>query len=258
MRSMNKGRRAFACGALAALMVVAVAAEAAGPAPATVRVTRPVAGRVVLDVANDTVTLRKDITADRSVVTLTTERERVSIIVRRGTVSVASGGETLVADAGAGTDASRLSEFMKRSDAVTRGRKLLATVTEGPETFAGQSLLLTRAILEMGTGDGTALAQHQQWVAAQAAQKARQAQWQAGPRVLRAAYLVGQQRGPGDCWDLYHKEAIRIAEDFAECTDGLKWYEAHLWAACSLIYAVRSEGAMAWYIACNGGVPFNG
>ena len=50
----------------------------------------------------------------------------------------------------------------------------------------------------------------------------------------------------------------RIADDFADCTDGLEWYEVHKWAGCSLIYAVRAEGAMAWFIACNGGVPFRG
>lgn len=57
---------------------------------------------------------------------------------------------------------------------------------------------------------------------------------------------------------MYSAEALRIANDFGDCTDDLKWYEAHKWAGCSLIYAVRSEAAMAWFIACNGGAPFSG
>jgi hypothetical protein len=130
---------------------------------------------------------------------------------------------------------------------------LLARVTDGPGTFAGQSLLLTRSILELGTGTTAALNEHREWVAEQAAAKAR-----AVKPALTVTRITWKTQGPGDCWDIYAAEAIRIAEDFEDCTEDLRWYEAHLWAGCSLIYAVRAEGAMAWFIACNGGVPFSG
>ena len=54
------------------------------------------------------------------------------------------------------------------------------------------------------------------------------------------------------------KEAIRIADVFAKCTDGLKWYDTLGWSGCSLIYTIRAEGAMFWFISCNGGIPFQG
>ncbi|MCC7186565.1 MAG: hypothetical protein IT185_10015, partial [Acidobacteria bacterium] len=47
-------------------------------------------------------------------------------------------------------------------------------------------------------------------------------------------------------------------DDFAECTDDLKWYDALGWSGCSLIYTIRAEGAMFWFISCNGGIPFQG
>ena len=141
---------------------------------------------------------------------------------------------------------------------VRRARRLLEQITEGPDSFVGQSMLLTRAILELGTGSVDALNQHQRWVAERAAQMAASVRFGGRPMVFRAAFLDAPQKSPGDCWDAYEKEALRIAEDFAECTADLYWYEAHKWAGCSLIYAVRSEGAMAWFISCNGGVPFSG
>ena len=257
MRAMNIGKGVYACGALLAALAVLVPAAAAAADSPTVRVTRPVAGRIVLDVADDTVAVRKEMTADRSVVTMTTAKDRLSITVRRGTLIVSGPGGAVTMEPGAGGDADRLQMLLQRSDAAARARTLLAKVSEGPNSFAGQSVLLTRAILEMGTGSVNALNQHQQWVAERAAQRPVPIETQGGPRVTRVAYLAGAQRGPGDCWDLYSKEAIRIAEDFAECTDDLRWYEVHKWAGCSLIYAVRSEGAMAWFISCNGGVPFN-
>jgi len=258
MRAMNIGKSVCVCGVwLAALAVAGPAAAAAADSP-TVRVTRPAPGRIVLDVADGTVAVRKEITADRSVVTLTTPKDQLSITVRRGTLVVSgpAGTVTMGGGAGAGMDADRLLVMLQRSDAAAKARTLLAAVSEGPGTFAGQSVLLTRAILEVGSGSVNALSQHQEWVAERAAQNARPRQTQLWPKVTRVGYLEGAQ-GPGDCWDLYSKEAIRIADDFSECTDGLAWYEAHKWAGCALIYAVRSEGAMAWFISCNGGIPFN-
>ena len=73
---------------------------------------------------------------------------------------------------------------------------------------------------------------------------------------VKAAGL--QIQGPGDCWDMDSKEAIRIADDFSDCTDDLKWYDALGWSGCSLLYTIRAEAAMFWFISCNGGIPFKG
>ena len=258
MSAMNMGRRVYVCGALLAAVVglLCPGTAAAADSP-TIRVTRPAAGRTVLDVADNTVAVRKELTPDQSIVTLTTERDRLTIAVRRGVVTISGPGAALTVGAGAGVDTDRLLTVLQRSEAARRARVLLGRLEEGPNSFVGQSMLLTRAILELGTGSVDALNQHQRWVAERAAQMAVPSRPAGRPMVFRAAFLEAPQKGPGDCWDAYEKEALRIAQDFAECTDDLRWYEAHKWAGCSLIYAVRSEGAMAWFISCNGGVPFN-
>lgn len=258
MNAMNKERRAYVWGPLLAALAVLLAPAAAAAADSpTVRVTRPAAGRVVLEVADGTVAVRKELTADQSVVTLTTAKDRLSIAVRRGVLTISGPGGALTIAGGSGVDSGRLLTVLQRSEAARRARTLLGLLNEGPNTFVGQSMLLTRAILELGSGSVDALNQHQQWVAERAAQMPALNRAQGRPMLIRAAYLAPAQQGPGDCWDLYSKEAIRIAKDFEECTDDLYWYEAHKWAGCSLIYAVRAEGAMAWFISCNGGVPFN-
>ena len=259
MNTTNPGRCVRVCGpVLAAVMaMLGPVAEAAADTP-TVRLTRPAVGRVVLDVADETVAIRKEISGDRSEVTMTTNRDRLSISVRRGVVTVSGPGGSITVDPSEEADSDRLLMVLQRSDAARRARALLARVEDGPNSFIGQSVLLTRSILEIGTGSVNALNQHRKWVAERAAQVAVPARTPGAPMVIRASFDLLQKYGPGDCWDLYSKEAIRIADDFADCTDDLRWYEAHKWAGCSLIYAVRSEAAMAWFISCNGGVPFSG
>jgi len=244
---------------LALALVAGLAPQAAlaaeGP---TVRVTRPGVGRVVLDVADGRVAVRKEIAAERSVVTLTTATDRLSITMRRGGLTVSGPGGTASLEVGTG-ETSRVMALLQGSEAAARARTLLAAVTDGPETFVGQSMLLTRTVLEVGSGSEDALLRHQAWVAQRAtAMAARPSGAPGRPTLIRAAWVESAQYGPGDCWDLYSKEAVRIASDFGDCTDDLKWYEAHKWAGCSLVYAVRSEAAMAWFISCNGGVPFHG
>lgn len=259
MNAKNAGRCVSVCGSvLAAVMaLLGPVAEAAADTP-KVRLTRPAVGRVVLDVADDTVAIRKEISADRSEVTMTTSRDRLSVSVRRGIVTISGPGGSITVDAAAEADSDRLLMVLQRSDAARRARALLARVEDSPNSFIGQSVLLTRAILEIGTGSVDALNDHRKWVAERAAQVAAPARTPGAPMVIRASFDVLQKYGPGDCWDMYSKEAIEIADDFEDCTDDLHWYEAHLWAGCSLIYAVRSEAAMAWFISCNGGVPFSG
>ena len=241
---------------MAALMVAAALAGPgtawAGAGTADVRVTRA-PGRVVFDVADDRVAIRKEVRADQSIATLTTRTDSLVLTVRRGVLTVSGPWGSMTAGSEAGAAHDRLLMVLQRSDAAARGRALLERVTNGPETFTGQSLLLTRSILEWGTGSTAAVTEHRQWVAQRAAELARTAK--AVPAVARISW---QSRGPGDCWDLYSAEAIRIAKDFEDCTADLAWYEAHKWAGCSLIYAVRAEGAMAWFIACNGGLPISG
>lgn len=255
MRAKSDGR-GMVRSVLAVFALLFVSSAAAAADSPTVRVTRPAAGRVVLDVSDNAVTVRKEITAEGSVVTMTTARDRLTIAVRRGVLTISGPTGAMTADPGTGVDSNRLLVVMQQSEAARRARTLLAKVTDGPNTFVGQSVLLTRTVLELGTGTVEALNQHQQWVADQASRMPAR-RFTEGPRFIRAAFIE-PQKTPGECWEIYSKEAIKIADDFSDCTEDLSWYEVHLWAACTLIYTLRSEAAMAWFISCNGGLPVVG
>lgn len=259
-RSNGRCVQVFGWLAVAGTVLMAPPMAGAGVVGPEVRLTRPSPGRIVLDVADTFVTVRKEMAADRSVVTMVTATDRLTLTVRGGVLTVSGPGGTVSADGPGALDYDRLLAVLQRSDVAARARALLAQVAEGPETFAGQSMLLTQSILELGSGSAAALNQHQRWVSDRAAAMAARTGWTRGrPAVIRAAWVPeGQSRTAGECWDLYSQEAVRIADDFADCTDDLRWYEAHKWAGCSLIYTVRAEAAMAWYISCSGGVPFSG
>jgi hypothetical protein len=255
----NAGKYVKVCGPVLAAVVALLGpvVEAAADTP-TVRMTRPAAGRIVLDVSDATVAIRKEVTADRSEVTLTTDRDRLTVSIRRGVVTMSGPGGSITVEPASDVDSDRLLMVLQRSEAARRARALLARLEESPSSFAGQSMLLTRAMLEIGTGSVNALNEHRKWVAERQAQMPVPSRTAGAPKVFKASFDMLQKYGPGDCWDLYSKEAVRIAQDFEECTDDLAWYEAHKWAGCTLIYTVRSEAAMAWFISCNGGVPFSG
>ncbi len=263
MGVMNKERRVQVLGrmmaALAMMVVPVVAGAAVGGA--RVHVTRSAPGHVVLEVADGKVVVRKEIAADQSIVTMATPTDRLVLTVRRDKLSISGSGGVMSLVAPGGRDYDRFLALLNGSEAAALARELLSQVTDGPETFVGQSLLLTRAILDAGTGHTGALQTYQRWVSerASALAVARPTPVQGGPRLIRTSGGGDDwQRGPGDCWELYAEEAIRIADDFADCTSDLEWYEVHKWAGCSLIYVMRSEGAMAWFISCNGGIPFRG
>lgn len=260
MRAMKKGRDVFGCGvmltAMAVLFTPAVAAASDGP---TVRMTRPAAGRIVLEVSDNSVAVRKEMTADRSVVTVTTAKEQLTITTRRGVLTITGAGEPVTMGGGSETDARRLMAVLQQSDSAHRALKLLERVSEGPETFVGQSLLLTRAVLEVGTGSQAAMNKHLKWVSDRAVAMAAQSRPVLGkPMLILAASGDSVQKTPGDCWDIYSLEAFRIYNDLVACKDQLSWYEVIDLAGCMLIYVIRAEAAVAWYIACNGGLPFAG
>lgn len=261
--------RVIRAGASALVLAVilptgAAAAQAsrttAANGPATVTVTRTPERHLRLDVRDDQVAVRKDVWAGGSLVTVTTPQEQLTIGVEgsRLTVTSPTGSAVVSEDGTRGYD--ELLAVLQRSRAAARARTLLARVGEGPDTFVGQSLLLTRAILEAGTGTTPALNRQRRWVREKALEQVTTSTRSAsGPRVVKTAWQKGgDDRGPGDCWDLYSIEAIRIADDFAECVDDLHWYDAHIYSGCALIYTVRSEAAMFWYIQCSGGFPFSG
>jgi hypothetical protein len=231
---------------------VGVAQAQPTPAEPKVTVSRLAGGRALIEVSDADVTIRKELSGNASHVTISTRRDELEMRIVGSRLTVSTSGGTVSVSAAQPDDMARLMAVLQRSEAASRGRDLLRRVPADPKRVEQQSLLLTRAVLELAHGASPALVSHRQWVARERVRLAAPA---GGAGMTRVGYQV---RGPGDCWDLYSKEALRIADDFAECTDDLKWYDALGWSGCSLIYTIRAEGAMFWFISCNGGIPFQG
>lgn len=231
---------------------------AAAPDVPDVKVSRLAKGRALVEVAHGGVAIRKEITAQASHVTISTPTDELQIRVTRGAVTISTpGGSATLAD-GRAEDIARFMALLQRSDAATRGRELLAGLPDNPSQFGPHALLLTRAILELGAGPSPALIAHRRWVMEQQAVLDRRAA--GGTAAVRRVGLQsgGSDRGPSDCWDEYAKEAIRIADDFVDCFSEIKVLFPWSGNGCKLVYIVRSEAAMFWFIACSGGFPFGG
>jgi len=243
-----------AMAALAAVILTGVFAARADAQPPgaepKITVTRLAGGRALIEVKDAGVSIRKEVGADASHVTISTRQDEVQLRVVRGQLTASTPGGSVSVSSANPEDMGRLMAVLQRSEAASRGRELLKRLPSNPRDFGQQALLLTRAVLELAHGPSAALAQHREWLADE--------RRRLGTRPTTVVKAGLQVQGPGDCWDLYSKEAVRIAEDFAECTDDLRWYDALGWSGCSLVYTIRAEGAMFWFISCNGGIPFKG
>jgi len=213
--------------------------------PATrlpIRVERPEAGVLIISVADKTVSVRKEFRDGRSITTVRAGGRQVAITVA---------GDGITISDGSGTHRGAISKppsvviafgELGRLEVIRAGRDLLDRLALQADTVEGNALLLTRALLASSTGDRTSVMQHQQW-----------AQWRVKqPKVVR----VRTELGPGECWDKYAAEAIRIMNDYIDCVNSCNWYNLFCEEGCEAIYAVRAEMAFMWYFNCNG--PFYG
>lgn len=215
--------------------------------PATrlpIRMERPAKGVLIITVADKSTSIRREFREGRSMTTIRAGRGRLVIAMsgeeititdnagtRRGVVSKPEGLAAVFADFGT-------------SPVVRAGRDLLNRLALQADTLEGNALLLTRALLASAIGDRTSTIQHQQW-----------ARWKMSqPKVVRAR--ASSDLGPGDCWDKYAAEAIRIMNDYIDCYSNCKWYQLFCGEGCGAIYDLRAEMAFMWYFNCNG--PFYG
>lgn len=239
----------LAAGVMTSLFASRAAAQSTSAVP-HITVTRLAGGRALVEVQDAGVSIRKEVSGDASHVTISTRQDEVQLRVVRGQLTASTPGGSVSVSSANPEDMARLMAVLQRSEAASRGRELLKRLPSNPRDFGQQALLLTRAVLELAHGPSAALARHREWLSEE--------RRRLGSRPAKVVNAGRQTQGPGDCWDLYSKEALRIADDFAECTDDLKWYDALGWSGCSLIYTIRAEGAMFWFISCNGGIPFKG
>lgn len=194
---------------------------------------------LVVEFVTPQISIRKVFARGASTTTFASAGQRLVISVAGENVTIDVGGRTWqgsVRRPGALNEAGLL---VRNSLVGWAAKQLLDRAALRPDTLEGNALLLTRALLGSLLGDPSPTHEYQRWARVRATQ----------PRIAKAALADG----PGECWDKYAAEAIRIANDYLECAGGCGWAGRFCMAGCGFLYDVRAEAAFMWFISCSGG-----
>jgi hypothetical protein len=192
---------------------------------------------VSIEVGDRSVTLQKQLVRGAAVTRVTTASERLTLTVTAGHTTVDGTLGRVMATADQPGSRAALRSVLKRSTAVERAIAMLGRLNLGPRSPLGHALLSTRMVLLAESGDAGAATEMSRWI-----QSARQA------LLLRP--VAYQQMLPGDCWDVYAKEAIETWIEMENCMKEAKWYEIAEQYICGAIYDMRALGAFTWYLKC--------
>jgi hypothetical protein len=209
-------------------------------AGATVRAFVSAEGTVTVEVAAETLTIRKEITRQRAVTRFTTPVEDVRLAVSTSGIEVVDRHRRVSAGP-TDTDAvQRVFERLRMSPAVHRALIVLDTLTPAANSPVTHSLLVTQTTLEHALGVREA--------------GRDLAAWMRGLRSRVRITPVGLQSGPGpgDCWDAYTQEAIEAWIEYEECIEDADWWSQLELYGCGIIYELRAVGAFSWWVSCVG------
>ncbi|HEY3381449.1 MAG TPA: hypothetical protein VGK32_06750 [Vicinamibacterales bacterium] len=183
----------------------------------------------------------KTVYSDHLEVVLAAENERVVLRAdASGSLSVTRDGRTRALSATKLTkrDLLQVRNLLAGSDVVAAFR-LLAGELEDDDSPAAESTSVTAAMVGLLDGDVGAPNRMVQRILRKHGARLRQ---------------VVLQRTARDCWESYRWEALRIAEDTADCAGRQRWNP--IWqSACGAEFIIRAELNWFWVIACSGGFP---
>jgi hypothetical protein len=221
------------------------AVDAVSVADPAIVVRRDASGLATIELADNGVSVRKAYQGGSVKTTITAGRQQIVIALNGGEVAITSGGRTWKAATSNLETLEEAAAVLRNSAVVRAARALLDRTPLRPDSIGGNAMLLTKALLGSISGDSASSAEHQRW--AQSAARR--------PQIVRA---MQQGMGPGDCWDMYSDEALRIASNYVDCGQACSWKGFWCLLSCGFIYDIRAEGAFMWYMKCNGGFYLNG
>jgi hypothetical protein len=196
-------------------------------------------GQVSFELTNKDVSIRKTLDGATSVTTFMAGGHVVSLSLAGNQIVVTGSGRRLKGTASQLETVQASAEYLRHSPVAIAAKRLLDRAALRPDVLEGNALLLTRALLGSLWGESTGMVQYQHWAQAAAART----------RVVKAV----SSAGPGECWDSYAAEAIRIMNDYLDCGNGCGWSGYFCLGSCGFVYDVRAEGAFVWFMSCNGG-----
>jgi hypothetical protein len=207
---------------------------------AQVDLRRDETGRIIVVASTPRVSVRRVLTRASSETILSAAGHRVTVTMAQGVIVVDADGRRWRGTLDRLEELDQAALELRTSAAARDAKALLDRMSLDPNTFEGNALLLTRGLLGTMWGDNAAVVSYQRWADASAR----------APRIVRARLPGGS---PGECWDQYSIEAIRIANDLEDCFDTCSVLRLHCRLSCGFVYEVRAEAAFMWFTSCNGG-----
>ncbi len=204
-----------------------------------VTMTSQAPGTALFELSDGRVTIRKDVRLGRSITTIVSGRDRLAIAIDRMSVAVETDAGDAMAILRRPEEMGAVMRLLAVSPAASTAASLLDRMRLPQSTSAGQAFLLTKALLQSATGDGAGTIQVVDWTRTVKPSSARMLDVRVGP-------------DPGSCWDLYAKEAIRIATELTNCYNDTHWYQIITRSECAMLYDIEAEGAWLWYLNCVG------
>jgi hypothetical protein len=202
----------------------------------TMTTTAP--GTASFEVGSGRLTVRKDVLLGRSITTITSGADRVSLVIDARGIVVTTRAGSVAASLSRPETMSQVVETLAESATVSEAAALLSGLHLDLASTTGQALALTQALLESVSGDGRGTLAVLSWTSSTSRH----------PRLV--AVRVGLDFG--DCWDAYASAAAQAANDYADCYASTGWYNLVGRLACSALYDVEAEGNWIGYLNCAG------
>ena len=214
---------------------------------AVVRVFKTVDGGRI-ELVRQGLKVTKSIAGDRVTTRMSEGQDHLVIATDRDTMSISSGATTVTAARSDRGTLERGRQLIASSRVGKQAAAVIGKLSLGSTTPIQPLLLTTRAFILAAAGNGDGGRELVRW--------ARQAALatSARPVALKVAWSpadqTGQSSSPGDCWNVYSKEAVAAYVEYEECMKDLHWWEFLDEAACATIYDMRAIGAFSWWAKC--------
>jgi len=207
-----------------------------------IRVHREKPQSVVVEVADASVSVRKEMRSGESLATFTSGNDQFRLTTKAGGVLAQHNDAPAILVTLNEPVLVGLAAVLRRSPAARAGLALLSRLDLSAATPVGNTLLLTRALMEVPVGLRAAVTQSLDW-GKETASNVHQTR----ARLASA--------GPGDCWDEYAKYVTQIWDEYAACYFSCRWYAVLCPTACEFEWLLRAQLAFDWLLACSGGLP---
>lgn len=208
------------------------------PTDASIKITRRLPGTATVEVIDGRIHIRKDVLVGRSITTITSGHDRISLTIDRAGIVVMTPSGTAATRLKEPESINAVTEMLAQSAAGTDGRLLLARLRLDPGSVEGQALSMTRALLESvatGQADPVAVSRWTNFGAH-------------GARPVP----VGLGPTAADCWNSYVSSATQTANTYVNCYYSVPWYDVPDRLGCAALYDIEAEGDWLWYLNCVG------